>query len=350
MIDPSSIIQRLNQVPGRAYLLTATLIFAAANSVTRRLMDIGAQNLIHGENPLSVCNVLFVGNLCALVILLMVYRHQIRFSVFKQLSAQDLLGAIAVAILSGAVAPALFFAALEATTVNNVILIGRIEPPLVLALSVVLLKATVNRWVIAGAIFSFLGVVLTVFLPSPHANTVQMLGFQIGIGELMVAAGAIAAAVSSIISQVTLKRIPLGLFNVLRTAIGTVVFFVAAIQLFGVEHFANVFSPFVWKWMILYGAVIVVGGQLCWFAGLRRSNVSELSLASAFNPIAGILMSYLVLQEVPTAAQGMGGAVILLGIVLSQVGISRQSQNAPIQNMQASAVIEKEMEVGFRGI
>jgi drug/metabolite transporter (DMT)-like permease len=350
MTGASSIIQRLNQVPGRVYLLTATLIFAAANSVTRRLMDIGAQNLINGKNPLSVCNVLFVGNLCALVILLTVYRQQIRLSVFRQLSTQDLLGAIAVAILSGAVAPALFFAALEATTVNNVILIGRIEPPLVLALSVVLSKATVNRWVVAGAIFSFLGVVLTVFLPSPHANAMQIMGFQIGRGELMVAAGAIAAAVSSIISQVTLKRIPLGLFNVLRTAIGTVVFSIAAIQLFGVAHFANVFSPFVWKWIILYGAVIVVGGQLCWFAGLRNSNVSELSLASAFNPIAGILMSYLVLQEVPTVTQGLGGAVILIGIILSQVGISRQSQRTPMQSMQASAVIEREMEVGFRGI
>ncbi|NJN00984.1 MAG: DMT family transporter [Leptolyngbyaceae cyanobacterium RM1_1_2] len=346
----SGLIPRLNRIPGRAYLLTATLIFAAANSITSRLVEIGSHSLIKGRNPISFCNVLFVGNLCALAILAVVYRHQLSLSAFKQLSRKDISGLIAVAILSGALAPALVFSALETTAVNNVILIGRIEPPLVLTLSVLLLGARVNFWVVAGALISFLGVALTVFLQPSDASTMQMMGWQIGRGELMVAGGAIAASIASVISQVTLQQVPLGLFNVVRTAIGTVVFFVAAILLFGADHFADVFSPTIWKWMILYSAVIVVGGQLCWFAGLKNTQASEIALATSFNPVAGVLAAYLVLGEVPTAAQYIGGIVILIGIALNQVGITQRSLQEVPQLTPLQRDIEKEMEMGFRGI
>ncbi|MGJ3252049.1 MAG: EamA family transporter, partial [Elainellaceae cyanobacterium] len=58
------------RIPGRGYLLLAVLIFAAANSVTRKLTELGAQYLVEGRNPISFCNVLFVGNLCALIALI----------------------------------------------------------------------------------------------------------------------------------------------------------------------------------------------------------------------------------------------------------------------------------------
>ncbi|WP_017327525.1 hypothetical protein [Synechococcus sp. PCC 7336] len=63
---------------------------------------------------------------------------------------------------SGALAPAPIFWVLELTTVNTVILLGRIEPPLVLA--AIVLQERVHPLVAAGAGLSFGGVVLTVLL------------------------------------------------------------------------------------------------------------------------------------------------------------------------------------------
>lgn len=348
----NSITHRLKQTSGRTYLLIAVIIFAAANSVTRKLTVLGAANLIEGRNPISFCNVLFVGNLCALCALLLVYHRQLARPVLRQLSRKDWLGLMTVAVLSGALAPAFFFSALNLTAVNNVILIGRIEPPLTLALSVLLLGARVNSWVVWGALVSFVGVVLTIVLQTPTSNMVTMAGFQVGQGELMTVAGAIAAAIAVIVSKVTLQQVPLGLFNVVRTAMGTLVFFVAALSLFGAGHFTDVFSPLLWQWMILYGAVIVVGGQLCWFAGLRTTNAAEVALANSFNPIAGVLAAYLILGEVPTLAQYLGGVVILAGIALNQVGILRETAPSPKRLAIASALQEMEAEttVGFKGI
>jgi drug/metabolite transporter (DMT)-like permease len=238
--------------------------------------------------------------------------------------------------------------ALDLTTVNNVILIGRIETPLILALSVLILGDRVNLWVVAGAIVSFVGVGLTILLPEPTAEMMHMGGLTIGRGEFMAAGGAITLSISTIISKVTLKQVPLGLFSTIRTAVGTVVFFIVVLILYTPTHFIDVFSPFLWQWMLAYGTIIVVGGQLCWFNGLKAAGAADVSLASSFSPIAGILAAYFILSEAPTMAQYIGGSVILLGIVLNQMGVFRSS--ATTAQPTVSPAKEMDMEVGFKGV
>lgn len=334
--------------PGRTYLLLAILIFATANSITRKLTEIGTQNLIDGRNPISFCNVLLVGNLCALIALIVIYGRQWNISTLHKLSATDWLGLLAVAILSGALAPSLIFMALEQTAVNNVVLVGRIEPPLALALSIIFLKERVNNWVIAGAVVSFIGVILTIILQPPEPTMINMsASLIIGRGEIMAAAGAISLAISTIISKVKLRQIPLGIFTIFRTFTGTLIFFVVVMKLYGLSHFMDVLSPFVWQWMLLYGAVIIVGGQLLWFQGLKKTTASDVSLASSFSPVAGILAAYLILEAVPTTAQYIGGSVIILGIILNQIGIQNQ---LPKSINSEKIAIENDMEVGFKGM
>ena len=335
----------LNKIPGRGYLLIAILIFAAANSVTRRLTELGAENLIDGRNPISFCNVLFVGNLCALLALIAIYGKEWNPSSLTKLKISDWLSLIAVAILSGALAPTMFFFALDLTAVNNVVLIGRIEPPITLALSVLILRARVNSWIVAGAVLAFIGVLLTILLQPADNSVMAMGGLDIGAGELMTAIGAIALAISSIISKVKLNSIPLGIFTIFRTAVGTLIFFSATVKLYSISHFMDVFAPIVWQWMLLYGIVIVVGGQLAWFKGLKSTDAADVSLASSISPIAGILAAFLILGEVPTVAQYIGGSVIIIGIIFSQIGTARQQNSA-----KGKAIEQMDEQVGFKGI
>ena len=337
----------LLQLPGRIYLLIAVIIFAAANSVTRKLTELGASYLVDGSNPISFCNVLFVGNLWALLVLLAIYGRRENASALSRLSFIDWLSLLAVAILAGALAPALTFFALDITNVNNVVLISRIEPPLALALSVFLLKARVNSWVVVGAVVSFIGVALTIVLQPPGNNSINMGGgLTIGQGELMAAAAAVAAAAANIISKVKLKQISLGVFSIFRTAVGTVVFFTIVVKLFGIGHFQGVLAPLVWQWMLLYSVVIVVGGQLAWFQGLKTTTASDVSLVSAINPIVGIIAAYLILQEIPTRAQYVGGSIIILGIIINLIGVSLEQSEPPSKPL----ALEMDKYVGFKGI
>ncbi len=340
-----------NRIPGQIYLWLAIPIFGASSAVTRRLTEIGAQNFVNGQNPISLCNVLFVGNLCALMVLMLLYGREWQRRTLRQLSRQDWLSLVIVAILSGALAPGLIFQALALTQVNNVVLIGRLEPPLTLALSIWFLGERVNRWEIVGAIASFIGVVLTIFLQPPETNMMQVGGFSIGVGELLVAIAALALAVSTIIGKKRLSKVPLGIYSIVRTGLGTAVFFVSALVLYGSHHFMDVLSPFLWQWMLAYGVVIVVVGQSLWTAGLRASTVSTASIVSSFTPVAGIVAAYLVLGEVPSAAQYLGGSVILIGIIVSQVGIHKKTSRRvteTVNSMQAEQAIAGK--VGFKGI
>ena len=350
----AKISQTRRQSAGRMYLWLAVMIFGAASAITKLVTQIGEQHLIYdihtpdGRNPIAFCNLLFVGNLCALLLLIPIYGREWNWQALKQLSGKNWLNLISVAILSGALAPALFFLALSKTMINNVILVGRIEPPLVLALSIWLLRERVNPLTIAGAVVSLIGVSVIVFFPGLGGNAPSS-QFTIGTGEWMAAAAAVAAAVATIISKVQLAQVSLGIFTIVRLAVGTVVFFSIALSLFGADHFMDVFSPFLWQVMLLYSAVIVVFGQFCWFMGLKKSKASEVSLASTFIPVAGIVAAYLILGEAPTIAQYIGGSIIIAGIAISQIGETPPTSGTP-SPPKGSSDKEINISAGFKGI
>lgn len=174
-------------------------------------------------------------------------------------------------------------------------------------------------------------------------------GFStIGLGGVETAITALALAVSSIISKARLNRISVGVFTIIRTALGTVIFFFVALWIYGNHHFMDVFSPFLWKWMLVYGAVIVAIGQSFWLSGLKISSGTEVSLASSFNPVVAILAAYLILGEAPTLAQWIGDSVILCGIALSQIGVWRRSAHE--KAARESHPREMESGTGFKGI
>jgi drug/metabolite transporter (DMT)-like permease len=252
-------------------------------------------------------------------------------------------------ILSGAIAPALIFTALEQTNVTNIVLIGRIEPILTLILNVCLLGASVNAWTIAGSFLSFAGVVVTAFLTTSNSKMMMMGGFAIGTGEILVAIAAVIVSISTIVSKLQLRAIPLGIMTLYRNALGTVIFFIIANVLYGAEHFTDVLSPFLWQWMLIYAAVIVVIGQICWLAGLKNATSTELNLASLFNPIIAIIMAYLILAEVPTQAQYLGGSLLLIGFIFSFIG-NRYQTKISRELKKPNLPEAEEMMGGFRGV
>jgi drug/metabolite transporter (DMT)-like permease len=348
---PQRLTKLTSRIPGYLYLWLAMPIFGSSSAVTRKITEIGAQHSVGGHNPISYCNVLFTGNLCALLVLIAIHRHQWSRNTWRQISGREWIGLVVVAILSGALAPGLIFQALSLTPVTNVLLLGRMEPPLTLALSIWLLRERLNRWEVLGSIVAFTGVVLTIVLQTDRSNMTPVAGFQLGLGELMAVLGAICLSISTIVTKKHLGNVPLGISNTVRTGLGTIVYFWFAISMFGIDHFMDVLSPFLWQWMLLYGTVIVAIGQSLWNAGLHASSIATASLIGSFAPIVGILAAYLILGEVPTRAQYIGGIIILIGLFLGQVGINARTER--LNRMGVNSIeTEQEIEgkIGFKGI
>jgi drug/metabolite transporter (DMT)-like permease len=316
--------QLLAKIPGQIYLWLAILIFGASGSITRKLTEIGASQFIHGHNPISLCNVLFVGNLCALGIMLIVYRSQLTAANFGKISKSEWVNLLIVALLAGALAPAAIFRALALSPVNNIILLGRLEVPLILIMSGIFLKERLHRNQKIGAAIVLIGIFVAVMGNQPTAT---LTNFTVGQGEILTVIAAVFLSVSNLISKTKLLQIPLGIDSVVRTGLGSIVFFLLAVKLYGAGHFMELFSPFLWQWMLAYGAIIVVIGQSFWIKGLKESPIATSAIISCFHPIAGMFFAYWILAESPTAAQTIGSIILLIGLFLSQFRSSMQDVN-----------------------
>ena len=343
-----NIQRQLTRIPSPIYLGIAVLIFAASASVTRKIMEIGQAHTVNGHNPISLCNVLFVGNLCALALIIPIFYRDWKPSILKTLTRKNWIILTITGILSGAIAPALIFSALGLTMVTNIVLVGQIAPILTLALGIFFLGSPVNPWTIAGSLVSFGGIALTIFLGN-SGQGIDMPGFHLGLGEIFVLIASVIGASNNVISRLQLQSIPLGIFTIYSNILGTLIFFLLANILYGPNHFAEILSPFLWQWMIVYAFVIVVLGKLCWLAGLKKASATELNVASLLNPILAIIMAYLILGEVPTSAQYIGGSLLLVGVILSFVGNLYQI-NANEKPAIPSSRDAMETNVGFRGV
>ena len=329
---------------GALLVWSAILVFAASNSIVRLLYDLGASHPVDGRNAISFCNVLFVGNLCAMMSLLAIYRKEWAPVRLRKLARRDWGWLVVLSILSAALAPALGFLALERADVTSVVLIGRIEPLLFLVLSMIFLGDSAGRWSVAAAAIAVAGACVVLFLERMGDLS------QIGQGEMFAVIAAVIYAISGVISKHSLKDVPMGVFMVFRTGVGAVAFFIAASYLFGFGHFQDAFSPFVWQWMIVYGAVIVVMGQVLWFGGLKRSSPSTVTLASSFNPIAGVVFAVVLLGEQPSRAVLIGAAIIAFGILVGLYGALRHRPAARDRASAEPEAVVLEGEVNFKGV
>jgi len=78
-----------NKIPTPFFLWTAVSIFAESNSITRVIVDLGKMHLVEGRNPISLCNFLFVGNICGLGMMLLIVYKEWEISKLKRFTKQE---------------------------------------------------------------------------------------------------------------------------------------------------------------------------------------------------------------------------------------------------------------------
>ncbi len=339
----------IGRIPGPVLLWYSIIVFGAASSIVHILADLGSQYTVDGRNVISFCNLLFAGNACAVIVLFAVHRKQWTRENLTKLSNTEWLFLFILALLANCLAPWLFFVAIESTMVTNVVLISQIEPPLLLFLAWLVFKDNIGKWALIGSIICLLGVALIALL-QPQAE-----GLIIGRGEMHAALAAATYAISTVLAKLYLRGVPLGIFSVFRSAVGTIVFFIIASYLYGIGHFEDLGSPFLWKWMLVYGGLIIVTGQLAWDSGVRRSQSTDVSMATSFSPVAGVLAAYLILGEQPSQAHYIGGVVLLAGIAICLFATFQKlhQEKARLQDIQeneATPNLEAECRTGFKGV
>lgn len=325
----------------RFWLWISILIFAASNSVVAKIGELGAHHPIHGNNPISFCNLLFAGNLLAGITLFIIYRKDWRLSILKEYPFKDWFYMFVLVLMSGVLAPAFFFIALMITDVTNVVLISTLDAPLGLLLAYVMFREVPTKFSIVGALVVTIGVIAIFALNQPPMERpMSMKMLDVGnpevnqflqtlpkAGEILTAIATLLGVIAVQVSRKLLDRIPIGVFSVFRMLAGVILFTIIVLSVFGPNHFNDLLSPFLWVWMLVYGAIIIVFGQITWFKGLQGgASSADISISTAITPVAGTFFAFLILQEIPNFAQTVGGIIIMAGIGISLLGQYREQK------------------------
>lgn len=323
----------------------AVIVYASANSIVLILTDIGTKNLVDGRNPITFCNLLFLGSLISLIPMIFFFRKEWTRENLNKITRGDWIAMSISAVLSSALTPSLFFFALEFSTVTNVVLIGRLEPPLMLILSVLILKSVFDKWAFIGALIALAGAIVVITMRGDG------MGFMLGKGELAAAAGIGSFMASNLLTKKKLKDVSFGIFSIYRTSLGTLIYFFWALYLFGPNHFQDVFAPVVLKWTLVYAIIVIIGGQFAWNLALKKARSSDMTLATSFTPIASITIAMLLIGEDPGDGIFLGGAMIIGGILFALYGRSRKAraEKQKTERLAKENLIEHEGEYHFKG-
>lgn len=249
-----------------------------------------------------------------------------------------------IILTSGVIAPAFFFITLMMTEVTNVVLISTLEVPLGLIFAFLMFREQPGGFGAVGAFVSTLGIVAIFALDQPTMEHKEMMMKMLDVdtptvnrfledlpkgGEILTGIATFLGMISVQMSRKLLEAVPVGIFSVARMIVGVILFAIIALVVFRPHHFDDLVSPFLWIWMLVYDALIIVFGQINCFKGIKGgASSTDTSVATALTPIAGTLFAFLILEEVPNQAQFIGGIIIIIGIAISLFGTIRAQRRA----------------------
>jgi drug/metabolite transporter (DMT)-like permease len=164
---------------------------------------------------------------------------------------------------------------------------------------------------VGGALLALIGVFVITFQP----------GAYLRLGSLLVLGSALMYALHAAIAKRYGGQIEFLDFFFFRLLCTT-----GMLVLFAVGRRALVWpSPQAWVLLVLVGTVDVVVSRTLYYVALRRLKMSIHSIVLTLSPVAAVVWSLLLFDTLPTAQQFLGGAAVILGVLIVTIG--RNTQN-----------------------
>lgn len=263
------------------------------------------------HNPISFCNVLFVGNLCAAITVLTWFGWKPIVKDLQTLNRKLLLGLFINGCLS-ALLSTLIFRGLIFTTVTNAILLARFGPVLYALVGALILGQTIKKWEWFG--FSLIGVGVT-------AIVIQSSNFTINQGDLLILASALVYSANALIGKLVLaKECSLQVIVFTRNFISSIIFFIIANIIFGPYHFGDAFSGKLWIIMSVYALFVIVLAQFSWYAALEKLDSKTVGKWTVISPVFGVLYALILNGEKPSMIQINAFVIIMTGLIIANLG------------------------------
>jgi drug/metabolite transporter (DMT)-like permease len=208
------------------------------------------------------------------------------------------------------------FIGIEYTTASTSSVLISTNVVFIVLLSTVFLKEVFTIKKTFGVILSFVGVAIVIFAQS--SNETISFNNQFIIGCVLVLLSAFCWALYSIVGKRLLARYDPFTVTTYAFVLGTVMF-LPFVYTDAINVIQNVSFD---GWMtVLYLAVFCsVFGYVAWYYVLSKVDAGKAAVFLNFIPLFTIMLSLLLINEVPNLVFVVGAALIIFGVYLAQRG------------------------------
>ncbi len=308
MISPPGSDSPENTLQPKAMLIASRALAASRPSLIAFLVTRGGELSGGIADSISFCNILFVGNMCAALVVAAWFGLGNILEELKSLSVKSMAGLVINGIFATLLST-LIFLGLQETSVTNAVLLGRFGPVLYALVGAILLKKKIAPLEWFGFSLITLGIIAIVLKTND---------FQINRGDLFILASTIVFAVSALLSKLMLSKVAaVGLIVFVRNLLSSIIFFFIAMQLFGPNHFGDAFAGQLWMFMAIYALIVIVFAQYLWYESLNKLDSRTVGRLTVLSPVFGVTYAFVLNGERPSSIQAAAFVVIMIGVLIT---------------------------------
>jgi drug/metabolite transporter (DMT)-like permease len=289
------------------------IVFALAGTVSfafRPVLIKLAYGETAGAHPISATTLLFLRMTLALPFFLAMAWWTNRDPRRAPVAPIDWLGIVGLGLLGYYLASLLDFLGLQYVSAGIGRLIMFLYPTLVIALSAVFLRKNPSRKEMAALATTYIGIALV--LSGRLGTAPEHRAFM--FGALLIFSSAMCYAVYLVTGSQLVKRVGSGRFTAYTMIVSTIP---AVIQFALLESRAALQLPAPIWWIALLLATVCTAFPVLLVAeALKRIGANHFALIGALGPVTTVLADFFLLDGALGAAQVLGGALVICGVLL----------------------------------
>ncbi len=220
---------------------------------------------------------------------------------------------LAVKLLINSLQLSLLYVSIGMISGFNIVIVLALTPIMIFVSSLVIVHEKFRPRILTGLIVAVMGVSLMILSGNNGGDSTNLL-----LGNLLLAGALLADVAGTLYSKKLLKeRVRPDTLAGLTLAWAAVFFLIIALMNSGIKE-VSTYGFNNWALLVFAGVVFTMGPWVMYYRAFKFVDVEELSVYVYLGPVAGAIGAMVILKERPTLAIVVGGALVLLGLWLSQ--------------------------------
>lgn len=233
------------------------------------------------------------------------------------LKARDLWTFAYLGFFGYAVNQGSFVIGLSRTTSEHSVIIVALGPILILAMARAMRLETLTPWKVFGMLISFSGVLLL------ETDSGSPLHSPLLLGDLITLAGTLAYSIYTVLAKRVAGAYDTISMNTFNACVAAVLWLPIALRQGSRFDWSSV-GIAGWAGLLYMVTCSAVGGYLLFYWLLRHMDASRVVVVNYFQPVVVVLLSIPLLAERPTGRLLASGALVLLGVYLTEHASARE--------------------------